>query len=230
MKRQWLSHASQFRTRHISLFAIGGSARKTKTQTTTLYTRVHEIFGHVPSAVFPRDFAWWVEISSFSFLRYREVVGATLAFLVSGPPVFIAIFRDSEIASTATIKRTPSFAARWPNSSQKLLLYSEHQLDFRDWKNIAPSPRYGDFSENGPEIHRATQGCRQPKTDKLHLNSCWRPSKPPSSTKLGMWLEYTQDQLPNTFRKIFCKSDTVKMRENAPVDAHFTHFFTSVAI
>ena len=122
---------------------------------TYMYNRVHEIFGHVRRTVFPGDFAWWVEISSFIFLPCREVVRATLAFLVSGPHDFIAISRDYEIASTLTTKRTPSFAARWPNSSQKLLLCSKNQQNFPDLKNIASSPRYGDFSERGPQIHRA---------------------------------------------------------------------------
>ena len=36
---------------------------------------------------------------------------------------------------------------------------------------------------------------------------------------------YTQDQPPNTFRKFFRKSDVVKMRENAPVDARFFQLF-----
>ena len=157
-----------------------------------MHIRVHEIgvwwVGDRYRTVFPGDFTQKMDIPSFSFLRYREVVGAPSGNLVSGPPVFIPISRDSEIASTATNKSTPSFAARWPNSSTKLLLYSEHQLDFRDWKNIAPIPRYGDSSERGPKIHKATQGCRQPKTDRMHFNSCGRPSKPPSSTKLGMWL------------------------------------------
>ena len=116
---------------------------------------VHEIFGHVRRTVFLGDFAWWVEIPSFIFLRCWEVVGAPLAFLVSRPPDFTAKSRDSEIASTLTTKRTPSFAARWLNSSQKLLLCSKNQQNFRDLKNIASSPRYGDFSERGHKIHWA---------------------------------------------------------------------------
>ena len=116
----------------------------------SLHIRVHEIFGHVRRTVFLGDFAWWVEIPSFIFLRCWEVVGAPLAFLVSRPPDFTAKSRDSEIASTLTPKRTPSFAARWLNSSQKFLLCSKKQQNFRDLKNIASSPRYGDFSERGP--------------------------------------------------------------------------------
>ena len=121
----------------------------------SLSTRVHEFFGHVRHTVFPREFAWWVEIPSFIFLRCWEVVGAPLAFLVSRPPDFTAKSRDSEIASTLTTKRTPRFAARWLNSSQKLLLCSKNQQNFRDLKNIASSPRYGDFSERGHKIHRS---------------------------------------------------------------------------
>ena len=120
----------------------------------TLYTRVHEIgvrvVGDRYRTVFLRDFAQSFISPSFIFLRYWEVVGATLAFLVSRPPDFTAKSRDSEIASTLTTKRTPRFAARWLNSSQKLLLCSKNQQNFRDLKNIASSPRYGDFSERGP--------------------------------------------------------------------------------
>ena len=121
--------------------------------------RVHEIgvrvVGDRYRTVFPRDFAQSFISPSFIFLPCREVVGATLAFLVSGPHDFIAISRDYEIASTLTTKRTPSFAARWPNSSQKLLLCSKNQQNFQDLKNIASSPRYGNFSETGHKIHRA---------------------------------------------------------------------------
>ena len=124
-----------------------------------LYIRVHEIGVRVVGGryrtVFPRDFAQSFISPSFIFLRYWEVVGAPLAFLVSRPPDFTAKSRDSEIASTLTPKRTPSFAARWLNSSQKLLLCSKNQQNFRDLKNIASSPRYGDFSERGHKIHRA---------------------------------------------------------------------------
>ena len=122
-------------------------------------TRVHEIGVRVVGGryrtVFPRDFAQSFISPSFIFLRYWEVVGAPLAFLVSRPPDFTAKSRDSEIASTLTTKRTPSFAARWLNSSQKLLLCSKKQQNFRDLKNIASSPRYGDFSERGHKIHRS---------------------------------------------------------------------------
>ena len=122
-------------------------------------SRVHEIgvwlVGHERNTVFPRDLAQRTITPSFIFLRHWEVVGATLAFLVSRPPDFTAKSRDSEIASTLTTKRTPRFAARWLNSSQKFLLCSKKQQNFRDLKNIASSPRYGDFSERGHKIHRA---------------------------------------------------------------------------
>ena len=54
------------------------------------YSRVREIYGDRRRTVFPRDFAQWVDSPSFSFLRYREVVGAPFAFLASDPPDFIA--------------------------------------------------------------------------------------------------------------------------------------------
>ena len=150
-----LRKISSIRTQWITLIRDWPSLKEYVHKKLSTYIRVHEIFADVRNAVFPRDFARWVEIPSFIFLRHWEVVGATLAFLVSRPPDFTAKSRDSEIASTLTPKRTPSFAARWLNSSQKFLLCSKKQQNFRDLKNIASSPRYGDFSERGHKIHRA---------------------------------------------------------------------------
>ena len=136
--------------------------------------RVHEIgvrvVGDRYRTVFLRDFDQSFISPSFIFLRYWEVVGAPLAFLVSRPPDFTAKSRDSEIASTLTTKRTPSFAARWLNSSQKLLLCSKKQQNFQDLKNIASSLRYGDFSEGGPKIVQGCASGRQPKTEKMQVS------------------------------------------------------------
>ena len=120
-----------------------------------LYIRVYEIFRHAPAAVFPRDLGQWLDFQSFSFLACGEVVAAASAFLVWEPSVSRAKSRVWQTVCTASKIYMGSTPPRTLNSSHLVVPYSDYQQDFTDWKNMASSPRYGDFSERSPKIHRA---------------------------------------------------------------------------
>ena len=136
-----------------------------------------------------------------------------------------AISRVSRIAYTVSKIYRGCTPPRTLNSSHPLALYSGYQQDFTEVSYLTPSLIYVNFSAGSPKIHRARRGGSQPRTGAVHSNGSGRPQKHPSSTKLGMWPQHRQGQLPNTVREFSRFLAGVKLRKIARLDSFFNHFF-----
>ena len=162
---------------------------------------------------------------NFSLLPYREGGRAPSSNMARKQAADRAIFRVLRIACTVSKIYRGCIPPRTLNSSHQVALYSGSQQDFTEVSYLTPSLIYVNFSAGSPKIHRARRGGSQPRTGAVHSNSSGRPQKHPSSTKLGMWPQHRQGQLPNTVREFSRFLAGVKLCQKARVDSFFTHFF-----